>query len=461
MLKNKFFWIGLALVLALAGAGYYIYITRFATAAEPVEAEELQTAVARQGDLEIVASGTGAIVPLQQIGLGFDESGTMIELKVKEGDQVKTGDILARLQTSNTQETIAAKVAEAELAVVKAQNELNDLNANAEIARTQALSDIATYSQEVRDAQYNLSNYTMPVVLQGMDTVEALDKMKAALDEALAAFEPYKYYPQTDGTRQELLVALNLAQSNYDAAVKRLDYEYVLEVAQANLADARQNYEKYKEGPAADELAEAQATLDNAQANLALAKAEKPVIDLAAPMDGTVLSIDAGVGESVSASSILTLGVLEPITLDVYLDETDLDKVAVGYPVEVVFDALPDLTFNGQVSLVSRSLQEVSGVQAIKAVVTLDRSEQQASISLPVGLNAAVDVIAGQARNAVLVPVEALRELDPGEYAVFVIVNGQPKLRQVEVGLMDATTAEIKSGLEPGEIVSTGDTQVE
>ncbi len=109
--------------------------------------------------------------------------------------------------------------------------------------------------------------------------------------------------------------------------------------------------------------------------------------------------------------------------------------MAVGYPVEVVFDALPDLTFNGQVTLVSKSLQEISGVQAIKAVVTLDRRTSKATVSLPVGLNAAVDVIAGQATNAVLVPVEALRELDPGEYAVFVIENGQPKLRLVEVGL--------------------------
>ncbi len=89
MLKNKFFWIGVVLVLALAGAGYYVYVTRFATAAEPVESEDLQTAVARIGDLEIVASGTGSIVPKQQIGMGFDDSGTLIELNVQEGDGVK------------------------------------------------------------------------------------------------------------------------------------------------------------------------------------------------------------------------------------------------------------------------------------------------------------------------------------------------------------------------------------
>lgn len=461
MLKNKFFWIGMILVLALAGAGYYLYVTRYATAAEPVETNELQTAVASLGDLEIVASGTGSIVPAQQIGVGFDESGTLLELNVQEGDDVQAGDVLARLQTNDTPETLAAQVAEADLAVIKAQNALDDLNANAEIARTQALSDIATYSQEVRDAQYTLANYSMPAILQGLDTVEAFDQMKAALDEALAAFEPYKYYPQTDETRQGLLEKLNLAQSNYDAAVKRLDYEYVLEVANANLANARQEYEKYQEGPAADELAEAQATLNNARASLALVQEEQSVIDLKAPMDGTVLSVDAGVGESVSAASIITLADLEPTTLEVYLDETDLDKVAAGYPVQVVFDALPDLTFTGQVTQVSKSLQELSGVQAIMALVTLDPSNPETAISLPVGLNAAVDVIAGRATNAVLVPIEALRDLGGGEYAVFVVEDGQPKLRVVEVGLMDLTTAEIKSGLEAGEIVSTGETQVE
>jgi multidrug efflux pump subunit AcrA (membrane-fusion protein) len=78
------------------------YVTRFATAAEPEETNELQTAVARQGDLEIIASGTGSIIPSQQIGVGFEEGGTLIELNVQEGDNVKAGDILARLQTSDS-----------------------------------------------------------------------------------------------------------------------------------------------------------------------------------------------------------------------------------------------------------------------------------------------------------------------------------------------------------------------
>ena len=72
------------------------------------------------------------------------------------------------------------------------------------------------------------------------------------------------------------------------------------------------------------------------------------------------------------------------------------------------------------------------------------------------GMNAMVDVIGGKAENALLVPVEALRELSPGSYSVFVMEDGQLQMRSVEVGLMDFSYAEIISGLKQGDRVSTG-----
>jgi hypothetical protein len=65
--------------------------------------------------------------------------------------------------------------------------------------------------------------------------------------------------------------------------------------------------------------------------------------------------------------------------------------------------------------------------------------------------------VAGEARNAVLVPIQAMRELTPGQFAVFVVLpNGELEMRLVEEGLRDFVNAEILSGLEPGEVVSTG-----
>jgi multidrug efflux pump subunit AcrA (membrane-fusion protein) len=462
LLTRKIFWIAPLVLVVLGVGGYFIYTKYFKTTTEASDEPALQTAVARRGELEILASGTGQVVAATEISLGFDEEGgTVIELNVDVGDEVKTGQLLARIQTQDTEESIQASITDAELNVVQAQIALDDLYKTAETSRTTAMNDIATYAQEVRDAQYQLENYTMPIFLQGLETVEAVDRMKEQLDAASKTFEPYKYLPSSNDTRESLLEDLNDAQSNYDAAVKRLNYEYALQVAQANLNKARQEYEKYKDGPASDELAQAEAELANAQAKLALAKEDKAVLELYAKIDGTVMAVDATVGGVVGMTPIITLADLKRPQLEVYLDETDLDKVAVGYEAEVTFDALPDNIYNGKVIRVDPGLVTVSNVQAIKILVLLDENQIDKNTTLPVGLNASVDIIAGRVENAVLIPVEALRDLGDGEYGVFVVNNGELEFRSVEVGLMDVTTVEIVSGLEAGEVVSTGIVQTQ
>ncbi len=461
MSRKAIFWIvGTVAVLVLAAGGYYYFTTQAAQAESEASAEaELQTAVARLGELTILASGTGQVTPTTEIGVGFDESGTLIELNIAPGDVVQPGDVLARLQTKNSEEDIAASISDAELNVIRARQSLDDLYTNAELNRTTALNSIAEYAQAVRDAQYTLDNYTLTAEQEKMDAIEALDTMQQRLEQATAAFEPYRYLEITNETRADRLTALTLAQTNFDAAVKRLNYEYALQVAKVNLDTTRQEYEQYTAGPAADDLELAQAELANAEAKLALAQEAQSIIELKAPIAGTVMAVDASLGEELSTAAIITLADLEIPTLDVYLDETDLDKAVVGYDAEVVFDALPDQSFTGKVVSVSPGLQSVGNTQAVLLRVQLDPAGVQ--VNLPVGLNAAVDIVAGRAENAVLVPVEALRDLGDGQYAVFVMENGEPTLRVVEVGLMDVTYAEILSGLQAGEEVTTGIAQTQ
>ncbi len=463
LFRKRIFWIGVISVVVLGAAGAYFYSSRVAAAqAADSDEAEMQTAVAHTGDITILASGSGQLVADSERSLGFDETGTLTEIMVEVGSQVLEGDLLARLQTENTQASIDLAISEAQLLVIEAQNNLDELYANAEISRTSAMNDISTYSQEVRDAQYQLENYTIPTYLQGLDAIEAVDSTKAQLDAASAAFEPYRLYPAYDDTRYALLVKLNEAQSQYDAAVKRLNYEYQLQVAEANLAKARLEYDKYKDGPAQDEEDLAQAQLDNAQAKLELAQGEQSSLTLLAPMDGTVTEIAAGPGEVIGAESpFITISNLQKAVLTVYLDESDLSLVAVGNEAEVTFDAYEDTIFSGRVTAVNPSLVTVSNVQAVEVKVVLDDGELPSDTTFPVGLNATVDIISAQTENAVLVPIEALRVIDSGEYGVFVVENGEPVFRAVEVGLQDITYAEIISGLNPGEVVSTGITQAQ
>ncbi|MEJ5203659.1 MAG: hypothetical protein WHV66_15665, partial [Anaerolineales bacterium] len=76
---------------------------------------------------------------------------------------------------------------------------------------------------------------------------------------------------------------------------------------------------------------------------------------------------------------------------------------------------------------------------------------------LPLGLSATVEVIHQEVNDALLIPVEALRDLGEGEYAVFVVDSGgKLKLREIEVGLIGDAFVQVTSGLSEGEVVSTG-----
>jgi len=515
----KTWWLILTLVVILVAsvAAYQVWLK---PKAETGITSQLQTAVARRGELVVFATGAGQVIPTTQVNVGFDESGTLAELLVKVGDQVETGQLLARLQTDKSADEIALALAEAELNVLTAQQALDDMIANSALDAAQALLDV----EEAEQALEDLQNNDLRLAQASQAVAEAVASVKSAeriytsvrlpadqntiatayaelvlaekkLKEQQDKFKDYINKPDNDPGKASQQLKLSAAQQAYDQALRyynavtgtgsELDLESTaadLAAAKAQLAEAQREWERIQDGPTPGELALAEtklaiaqatyerlkngpdpvrvalaeAELTNAKARLAVAQGDQAVIDLLAPMEGTILSIDASLGETVGTGGIITLADLDHPLLDVYLDETDVDKAGVGFEAEVVFDSLPDITFTGKVVEVNPSLQRVSNIDAVLVKVQLDADSFSKPQSLPVGSNASVDVIGGRVENAVLVPVEALRELGPGEYAVFVMEAGEPRLRPVTVALMDFTSAAITSGLQAGDIVTTG-----
>jgi multidrug efflux pump subunit AcrA (membrane-fusion protein) len=157
----------------------------------------------------------------------------------------------------------------------------------------------------------------------------------------------------------------------------------------------------------------------------------------------------------------MTLMDLRQPHVEFYLDQTDIDKASDGLEVEVTFDAYPDVVYSGTVTGIDPVLTTSGGVSAVHGFAALTPQAGEGAPRLLVGLSAAVDVIAGRVENAVLVPIEALRQITPETFAVFVVDGGGAlEMRMVEVGLQDGTFAAITSGLEAGEIVSTGIVEV-
>jgi RND family efflux transporter MFP subunit len=205
-------------------------------------------------------------------------------------------------------------------------------------------------------------------------------------------------------------------------------------------------------GTGLNALNQAKLALQNAQNNLAYT-------NLYSPINGTVLTVNNSVGDTINAgSTFVTIADLSKPQVTIYMNSLDYTNTKVGYNANVVFDALPSIIYTGKVTLITPQLVNIQGNSVVEGDVILD-AKQAAGVpplTLPLGVSASVDVIAAQANNVVLVPVQALHQLSANSYAVFVVVNGKPILRIVTVGLQDGTFAEIKTGLKAGEVVSTG-----
>lgn len=467
MFRRKMFWMALIVLALAAGGGYYYYDTAYQPAQAAEEEPAVQTATVRRGNLVVSASGTGTVIPSAEINLGFNSGGLLTELPVRVGDRVSAGDELARIDDFDARQAVAnaeSQVSKAKLDLSTAQQALDDLQAGAsDVDIITAKAALATAQEayqslvngpdenEVRQAELSLSR-----------AKNSLWSSQSGRDSACGQSNSSS---QCVGAQVSVLngeIAVEQAQMALDELHASPSAAEVAE-ARAKVAQAQADLDDLQAGPSEEEIAAAEAKVEQAQlsltqAQLDLEAAQKDLEQtvLTAPADGTVMEITAQTGERVGTTAIITLADLSRPELEIFLDETDLDKIEVGYDVDVTFDALPDQTFTGQVVQVDPSLYSSGGVSAIRALVQLDQASFSKPQGLPVGLNAAVDVIGGRAENAVLVPVEALREIATGKYAVFVMENGEPKLRSVEVGLMDFTSAEIKSGLEPGEVVTTG-----
>ena len=464
-LPRPIFWIVLVVVLVAIGGGVYAYTMaqqNSAAAATSAQQSTLQTATARTGNIVLRASGTGTLTAAVESSLGFKTSGTLTVLNVQVGSHVKAGDLIAQLDSSNQQ-----------VALSQAQQALNQLTSP---------SAIATAQQAIITAQLNLANaqYVLNGDLVAGSNQSAIDNAQAALALAQTKltenqnnYQKMSLAPLTELNAAQAYRDLYAAQQAYNTAlanynaVSSKSSALTLASAKATLAlDTAQVNEAQNlltaliggtvppnaTGTGLNALNQAKLNLQTAQNNLSYT-------NLYSPISGTVLTVSNSVGDTINAgSTFVTIADLSQSELTIYMDPLDYSNINVGNKTSVVFDALPNITYTGKVTQISPQLVTISGSSVVEGTVVLDTKQAAnvPSLALPLGVTASVDIIQAQANNVVLVPVQALHELSPNNYAVFVMVNGTPTLKTVTVGLQDGTFAEIKTGLKVGDVVSTG-----
>jgi len=154
-------------------------------------------------------------------------------------------------------------------------------------------------------------------------------------------------------------------------------------------------------------------------------------------------------GEAVSGSkAILRLIDTSRLFAEVAADEVDIAQVRLGQKAEVTIDAYPDEIFPGNVVYIATETTTSQGLVVVEVKIEL----AQADPRLKPGFTASADVIVGEAKNVLILPVEAVSETERGDFVV-VSKDDSPTRRKVTLGISDGTNVEIKMGLEEGETV--------
>ncbi len=471
-MKKARVWLVLLLIgLAAAAGGYYYYSAVYVPSQAPAESP-LQTAQVRTGDLVIRVSGVGELTPEAQASAAFRSSGVVTEVYAAAGDVVEAGQLLARLDDTNAQQQLAqSQLALQELVSPEALLQAQIAALSAEVAYEKALSDLQTLispaawqaEQDLAQAQAELAEVPSTNAEALATAQSALELAEANLAQAQADYEatylpaifsrPYKD-PSNGQTVQGIF-----PPSAAEIALARAR----LAAEQLALDDARSYADFIAQGAPCDDagvLTTATALppkLDQACQSIRNASLGVENTRLLAPLSGMLTSMNLTVGQPAGSAAAATVTTLDRLALRVYVEETDLPALQPGQRVEVTLNAYPNQVLTGQVRAIEPALQNVGGT--LTGVAWVDLAEAPAVV-LRSGMTADVEVIAGEAAGALLVPVQALRELAPGSFAVFVVqADGELKLTPVTVGLRDFANAEILSGLQAGDRVSTGNVE--
>ncbi len=311
----------------------------------------------------ILVSGN---LELTLVDLSFKIAGRMTELTVREGDWVKKGQIIARLDPMQLQQQRLRDQA----AVVSAQSNYRQMQTAIAFQKATLESDIAARKAEVNEAQAKLDE-----LLNG-SRKQDVQQAQAAVNDAHAQLE----YARSDWARmQTLFKNEDISKQQYDQSRMKFDS------ATAMAHQAEEKLAMVKEGPRQEEIAGGRAAVARAQAGLKTAEANRLELQrkeqellardaeinrtkaqegisqsqlddtvIATPIDGVVLVKSAEAGEVVAAgTTIVTIGDLDHPWLRAYINETDLGRVKLGQKVKLTTDSYKGKIYWGTVSYIA------------------------------------------------------------------------------------------------------------
>ena len=389
------------LVAAAVAIGGYVL---FATGRTPDGVTVDVGAVTRRAHFQSSASASGEIVATRFADIGSSAMGKIVRLPVAEGDRVRAGQLLARIDPVQAESEASGAVAQ-----------MRSLEAEQAAAAEQiraAASDRSAAEARARDAEQQFAR-KRDLIAQGLIASSEFESARAAAEAAVAQVASSS-------------AAVERARQGMEAAARR--------VAQANAQVQRA-------GDLVDKTS------------------------IVSPIDGTVTRLRVREGEMVvvgiqnqPGTTLMTISDLGGINAEVKVAEADVLRVTVGQPAHVTLEALPGRTFAGRVVEVGASALPVTGTGAaareFKVVVRLDEPDA----GLRPGLTCDADIVTAALTDVLTVPLQSVvlrrPQADaPERPGVFVVEGERVRFVPVTSGVIGGLDIEVAGVAEDAAVV--------
>mgnify|MGYP000976670711 FL=1 len=354
--------------------------------------------VAVRGDFVQSVVASGHVEAPYRVDIGSQVTGVVADVPVREGQQVKAGDVLVVLDDREARTTVV----QAEGVVAQAEARLRQMQ---EVTQPSA-------EQSLKQAQATLLNsqraYDRSVKLAGDGFAT-----KAALDEA----------------------------------TKNLD------IARTQVRNAEFQVFTSRSGGSDYVMAETQ--LAQARAALATAQSRLGYTTIKAPRDGVLISRSVERGNVVQPTTVLMkLSPAGETQLVVQIDEKNLALIAVGQTALASADAYAKSTFPADVVFIN------PGIDLQRASVQVKLRVPSPPAYLREDMTVSVDIETARRPNALVLPAAAIRDATAAKPWVMVVESGRARRRAIELGMVSAGKAEIVAGVEAGEFVLSASSKV-
>jgi HlyD family secretion protein len=358
----------------------------------------VRAVTAQRSTIRSVVSTNGKVEPLQNFEAHAPIGTTIKKILVREGDRVKKGQLLVQL---------------------------NDAEARSQAARAKA---------QVLGSDANIS-----------------DLRSGGNREEILTLESQILKARTDSeTAQRNLDALRRLQQQNAASpgeIKNAEDQLKRSTADLNLL-----LQKQKNRYSQPEIARVEAQKSEAQAALTAAEDVLHQLNIRAPFDGVVFSLPALLGAYLNPGDlILQEADLSKVRVRAFVDEPDVGRLVPGDRIEVTWDAMPERTWEGTVSVIPAVIKLHGTRNVGETTCVVDNRD----FKLLPNVNVGVTIITAEHRDVLTVPREAVHQEDSKAY-VYQIVNNELQRRYVQTSISNLTKVEVAGGLPENALVALG-----